>query len=344
MSEKKYNVIIAGGSFAGLSVASMIKSGKVLIIDQKKLGRGVKSACATLFYLVKEMGLQEAVLQKHANIILHTAFDKLNYFFKDPFCVIDPEILAKKLLAKSKAEFLRTRITGFDKEKKIIKTDKGDFYGEIFVDASGPKRVLAEKEIKFNEHLSFGIETILPYRAKDLHFWYEPKIFKKGIFWLFPQGKTSRFGVASYQGKTDLKPYLDNFVKRFGLKTAALHGGYFPHYLLSSTAEEVFLVGDAAGHCLPLTGEGIRPAIVFGQTCGDIIEDILLGKMTLAQGLRRYHDFVLKGRRAYDVLYWAQQFLISIPEDLFYPLAWFVSKKPVTSFVLNNYLGSLKRR
>lgn len=341
MSEKKYDVIIAGGSFAGLSVASIIKSGKVLIIDQKELGKGVKSACGIPLYIIKKMGLEKAVLQKHSNIVLHTAFGKLNYFLTPPFCVIDPGILAKKLSSRSKAEFLRTRITGFDKSKKIIKTDQGDFYGEIFVDASGPERVLAEKEKKFKEHLSFGIETILPYQAKDLHFWYEPKIFSKGIFWLFPQGKTSRFGVASYQGKTDLKPYLDSFIKRFGLKTAALHGGYFPHYFLPPTVGEVFLVGDSAGHCLPLTGEGIRSALFFGQLAGQIIEKILKNRTSLTKGLKRYEKVVFSRKKYYQTMDFLQEFFIGVPEIVLYSLAWLVSKKPVTSFVLKNYLKIL---
>ena len=33
---KKYDVIIAGASFAGLAVASKIKNKKVLLIDRKK--------------------------------------------------------------------------------------------------------------------------------------------------------------------------------------------------------------------------------------------------------------------------------------------------------------------
>ncbi len=334
----KYDVIIAGGSFAGLSVASKIKSGKVLIIDQKEPGKGIKSACGTLLYLVKEMGLEKAVMQKHSKMTLHTTFNKLDYFMETPFCVIDPGILAKKLLAKSKAEFLRARITGFDRKKKIIKTDKGDFYGEIFVDASGPERVLVEKEKKFNEHLSFGIETILPYQTEDLHFWYEPKIFKNGIFWLFPQGKNSRFGVASYHGETNLKLHLNNFVKRFGLKTAALHGGYFPHDLLSPIDENIFIVGDAAGHCLPLTGEGIRPALIYGQSVGDTIEKILSKKISLIEGLNQYEKLVLSGKKYYQVLDFFQEFFIRLPEIIFFPFAWIVSKKPVTSFVLKKYL------
>jgi len=82
----KYDVIIAGGSFAGLSVASKIKSGKVLIIDQKEPGKGVKSACGTLLYSVKEMGLEKAVMQEHSKMTLHTTFNKLDYLLYISYC------------------------------------------------------------------------------------------------------------------------------------------------------------------------------------------------------------------------------------------------------------------
>ena len=41
---EKYDVIIAGASFAGLAVASKIKNKRVLLIDKKEIGTHVRSA------------------------------------------------------------------------------------------------------------------------------------------------------------------------------------------------------------------------------------------------------------------------------------------------------------
>jgi flavin-dependent dehydrogenase len=38
------------------------------------------------------------------------------------------------------------------------------------------------------------------------------------------------------------------------------------------------MVGDAAGHCLPLTGEGIRPAVFFAQRLSARLNDELEGR------------------------------------------------------------------
>lgn len=333
MSESNYDVIIAGASFAGLAVTSQIKSGKVLLIDSKPIGVGVKSACGTILSMVSGLGQDGSVAQIHRKIILHLTNKTLTYNLSFPFCVIDGEKFCQRLFGAESGEFYQATVLGF--EGKVVKTSKGDFQAKIFVDAMGPNS---------SDYVSFGIGTILPYREEDLHFWYEPKIFPKGIFWLFPQGKVSGFGVGSYQGKTDLKPYLDEFLARFGLKAGKLHGGYFPHRLRKVVEGEIFRVGDAAGQCLPLTGEGVRPALVFGQKCGEIIEEILAGETTLETGLKKYQNFVLAKRVKYEGMYFLERFFTSLPEKFFYPLAWLASKKPLTDFILKNYLAIIEGR
>lgn len=337
---KKFDVIIVGASFSGLAVASRIKSGKVLLIDQKDIGVGCKSACGTLLYFVKNLKLEQSVLQVHKKIVFHMRRGTLEFLLEKPFCMIDPQKLTRELFKMRKAKNLKARVHDF--ENGIVKTDKGDFTAKIFVDASGPEAVLSSDRDTAKKHLSFGIETTLPYKEKGLHFWYEPKKYPSCVFWLFPQGETSRFGVASYQGKTKLKPALDEFLKRFKLKAGSLHGGYFPHHLRKPTVDNIFFVGDAAGECLPISGEGIRPAIIFGQRCGRIIDRVLLEKISLTQGLKEYQDSVLKRRLHYKLLHWGQKFITSIPESFLYSLAWMSSKKSITHLLLGNYLKMIE--
>ena len=45
-------------------------------------------------------------------------------------------------------------------------------------------------------------------------------------------------------------------------------GNWFPHQLRPAVEDGVFFVGDSAGHCFPLSGEGIRTAFYFGIACG----------------------------------------------------------------------------
>ena len=46
----------------------------------------------------------------------------------------------------------------------------------------------------------------------------------------------------------------------------------------TATADGVFFVGDSAGHCLPLTAEGIRTAFYFGIACGRELRRVVEGR------------------------------------------------------------------
>ncbi len=53
----------------------------------------------------------------------------------------------------------------------------------------------------------------------------------------------------------------------------------------------VFFAGDSAGHCIPLTAEGIRTALYFGLACGRELREVVEGRQTHAQALSRYGAF-----------------------------------------------------
>ena len=55
-------------------------------------------------------------------------------------------------------------------------------------------------------------------------------------------------------------------------------GNWIPHALRDATEDGVFFVGDSAGHCLPLTAEGIRTALYFGLACGRELAAVLDGR------------------------------------------------------------------
>ena len=61
----------------------------------------------------------------------------------------------------------------------------------------------------------------------------------------------------------------------------------------------VFFAGDSAGHCLPLTAEGIRTALYFGLACGRELRAVLDGRRTREHALRRYGAFSDSHARKY---------------------------------------------
>ena len=73
--------------------------------------------------------------------------------------------------------------------------------------------------------------------------------------------------------------------------TSAAHrdgyqGNWIPHQLRAAIEDGVFFVGDSAGHCLPTTAEGIRPALYFGARLGRELRAVVEGRQTREQALR----------------------------------------------------------
>jgi len=163
--------------------------------------------------------------------------------------------------------------------------------------------------------LSFGLETVVPVPVSGLHIYYDPdRLLPFGIGWLFPTGGSARAGVGSYLGYTRLSETLAEFLgTEFNGSPDGLHGGYFPYRRQSPTSGPVFRVGDAAGQCLPLTGEGIRPALYFGTALGRFVRGVLAGEMTEPGALKSYRQFVEHHARAARILLAAQYVLPRMP-------------------------------
>jgi hypothetical protein len=107
------------------------------------------------------------------------------------------------------------------------------------------------------------------------------------------------------------------------------HGTYFPNRLFRPTVGRLFAVGDAAGQCLPLTAEGIRPALYFGVQCGRIVQQILDGRLGLQEGLERYRAIVDGYRVPYRILRVAQWMAEHTPTRWFVTLAQAAARQPV---------------
>jgi flavin-dependent dehydrogenase len=212
------------------------------------------------------------------------------------------------------------------------------------VDASGWRAVLARRvaqRLADRLPLSFGLETEVPYNADAFYFWLDQNLVKDGVGWIFPAGRKSRVGLASYRGETMKAERVRRFLRPTGAAATSFHGGFFPSRLRTATAGEVFLVGDSAGHCLPLTGEGIRPAIYFGQRCGDLIQRAMEGAITVTEALATYRQIVNRYRWLYRSLRLAQWWLPGLPAPLMRWLLRFAEMPAVHRPLLRAYMRTM---
>ena len=72
----------------------------------------------------------------------------------------------------------------------------------------------------------------------------------------------------------------------WGCRADGYQGNWIPHQLRPAIEDGVFFVGDSAGHCLPLTAEGIRTAFYFGIACARELRPVLEGHATCEDALQ----------------------------------------------------------
>ncbi|HEB13148.1 MAG TPA: hypothetical protein ENI11_05685 [Actinobacteria bacterium] len=197
-------------------------------------------------------------------------------------------------------------------------TDKGDYRSRCIVDASGWRAVVstAKKRGLYlrEDKKSVGLEFPGNQTGEGLHFTFDPSVIKAGYGWVFPAGEVSRIGVCSYRQGRNLRSRLDDFADGVESK-GSLYGGYFTSKLRQATVGRLFVVGDAAGHCLPVTGEGIRTAVFFGEACGQFVQRVISGEMGLEEGLAGYRDFIAQYRRNFLRIRRLQKWLEIVPNS-----------------------------
>jgi len=114
---------------------------------------------------------------------------------------------------------------------------------------------------------------------------------RAGYSWSFPAAGELRVGVGSFEPRDHVKDATVALAGDLDVPAVRFQGNWIPHKLRAATEDGVFFVGDSAGHCLPLTAEGIRPAFYFALALGRELRHALAGRMTREQALERYGAF-----------------------------------------------------
>ena len=286
------------------------------------------------------MGADETIQQIHHELILHTPSGSAVWPLPEPFCTFDYRQFCTLAFAHTGAEFRQAAVLG--RRGNTVLTAAGEVNGRLLVDATGWRAALAggpASSYVRRRWMAFGIETELQCEFEPgLHFYFLPEA-RDGYAWAFPSGNGVRFGVLSYLGRTKLRPALDQFVARFGLRTGEIHGGYLATGLRPPVVDGVFVVGDASGHCLPLTGEGIRTAVLAGFACGSLLQQVLDGHLSLAKAAARCHAYISANRWRFRTLLWGNGLLLLMPLGVVQRAAALLGRPRLLQVFMRHYLG-----
>ena len=128
-----------------------------------------------------------------------------------------------------------------------------------------------------------------------------------------PAAGEQRIGVGSYEPRHHVKEPTQDIAARLDRDAVRYQGNWFPHKLRAATEDGVYFVGDSAGHCIPLSGEGIRPAFYFGIAAAREIRGALAGEQSAERALAAYHRFSARHRPAFAAALGLQHAIPRLP-------------------------------
>jgi menaquinone-9 beta-reductase len=317
--DARADVVICGASFAGLAVArELVGAGAdVLVVDRYEIGERATSACAAPTPWLHAMGVERSIRQELECMAFHTPHGSARFRLPWSWSSFDYRELCRALWEQSDARFEIACVTSRGaapeapdavgagerfvapqalrsaKDDIAVLTDRGPITAPLIVDALGWRRVLgAGPNIQPPEAMiSRGLE-VHPHdgRGTDLDVWIDRAVVRYGYAWSVPAGGERRIGVGSYEPRDHVKEPTRAMARRLAAEPVRYQGNWFPHELRPAAEDGVFFVGDSAGHCIPLSGEGIRTAFYFGVAAGREIRAALDGKPR-EQALAAYGAF-----------------------------------------------------
>jgi menaquinone-9 beta-reductase len=312
------DVLICGASFAGLSVARELagSGADVLLVDRYEVGERATSACAAPLPWLEALGLTAAIRQVLPCMGFHTPHGSVRYRLPWSWAAFDYAELCRLLFAQCDARFEIATVTG--RRGQRVLTDRGELSAPLIVDALGWRRVLASGFAYQppDAPLSRGLEVHPEGGGTDLDVWVERSLVRRGYGWSVPAGAEQRVGVGSYEPRDHVREPTMQLARRLERPPVRYQGNWFPHRLRRAAEDGVFFVGDSAGHCFPLSGEGIRTAFYFGIACGRELRAVVRGERTRDQALRAYARFSASHARAYGLALRLQWLIPRLPPRL----------------------------
>ncbi|MEA2281653.1 MAG: hypothetical protein QOK21_2260 [Solirubrobacteraceae bacterium] len=342
------DVLICGASFAGLAVARELagSGADVLIVDRYEIGERATSACAAPTPWLHAMGAARAIRQELECMAFHTPSGSSRYRLPWSWSSFDYRELCLALWEQcGEARFAVAKVDGRSRNldgEIVVHTDRGDLTAPLTVDALGWRRVLGPgpNVQPPDAPISRGLE-VHPRdgRGVDLEIWIERGVVRKGYAWAVPAAGERRIGVGSYEPHDHVKDPTVALAERLGSDAERFQGNWFPHALRPAAEDGVLFVGDSAGHCLPLSGEGIRTAFHFGIAAGRELRAVLAGERNRDAAAARYAAFSARHARAYRIALRLQRVIPALPPRVLTALLAVIGRPRLCRPAFRWYLG-----
>jgi geranylgeranyl reductase family protein len=291
---RKFDLVVVGGSFAGLAAArtAAMRGLKVAVIDGKsEPGARVRTTGIVVKEASDDFDLPAGLMRKVRGVKLYApdtrsvALSAPGYYFQ----ATDTAGVLRWLA--SEAERAGATLLYGRKFSNAVEHERGialpdlDLHARYLIGADGAKSRVAEQfGLDANRRFLAGIEIECEPLAIDprfLHCFADSRIAPGYIAWVVPGVNGTQIGVAANRpAKPDLAGLLERVSTLCDLKDIRVidrRSGLIPTggTLRNIGRGRVLLVGDAAGMVSPVTGGGIHTALHFGRRSAQLVSDWL---------------------------------------------------------------------
>jgi digeranylgeranylglycerophospholipid reductase len=282
----RYDVVIAGGSIAGLLCAREIsKKGHSVLVIEEDDEIGTPEHCGGLVSIsgLEELGI--IPLRKTFEHFIESA--KIyspggNSFSieskKQKVAEINRRDLDKQVAFQAKKNgvqiWVRTSFKGFSNGG--VKTSEGDIECNIIVDARGVSALINQDRTGILSSAQF--EVLADWIKKgQVEVYFDQKKFPGFFAWIIPS--TDGVGKVGVAGRgINVALAIDNFLKSKG-KFTAIRKIFAPIWIKGPidkfVSKNIVIVGDAAGQSKPTTAGGIFTSGMGGILAGRAISNYL---------------------------------------------------------------------
>ncbi|MEX2106221.1 MAG: NAD(P)/FAD-dependent oxidoreductase [Solirubrobacterales bacterium] len=354
-----HDVLICGASFAGLAIARELagSGADVMIVDRYEIGERQTSACGIPTEWLRRLGLMDCERQRFDTLVMHTPHGDARYKLPWTFSTFDYRELCQLLWRDCDATFETAKVNGragrgaflADSAGKAphadgaiaVETDRGTISAPLVVDALGWRRVLASGDgyQPPDAPLSRGLEVHPGGSSDDLEIWIDRRYVPAGYGWSFPARDELRIGIGSFDPRFHVKDTTVALTEDLGKEPNEYQGNWIPHKLRRATEGGVFFAGDSAGHCLPLSAEGIRTALYFGIALGRELRGVIEGRQSREQAATTYAAFHDSHEWKFKWMLRVQKLVPRVPPRILAPLIRLMGSKRFVDWSFSHYLN-----
>ncbi len=301
MSSISTDILIIGAGPAGLACAKILaeQGRKVLVLERRQeIGPKVCAGGITwsgLIRLVPEELIEGRFPEQH----IFTPCQQIAVREPEPvIATVSRRTLGQwmaRQAAQAGAEIItETKVTAIDglRVTAVSGCSSRTFTCSHLVGADGANSLVRRSLGLPAEERGTGINFQVPQRCERMEWHLSAQAFGCGYAWIFPHKDTVSVGAYSPQADMSAGRLKRNFLKwaagrGFQLDELACQAALINYDYRGYSFGPVWLAGDAAGLASGLTGEGIYPAVISGETVARRILNPNSGERELAAVLRR---------------------------------------------------------